>query len=127
LCSQLNKIETCPEIYLLWFHHVSWNHVMKNGRTLWQELCYRYKEGVNQIRQFQVVWDRIQPYIDAERFDQVQRKLREQCQNAQIWKDGCLLYFQQFSKKPIPYDIERPVYNLDELIRMDNVRHNEFK
>ena len=122
LNSEFNNVKTCPESYLLWFHHLPWDYKMKSGRTLWDEICYHYQEGLEQVRQFQMVWDRAQPYVDSERFYQVQRKLRLQCRNAQIWKDACLLYFQQFSRRPIPYDIERPVYNLGDLIRKDMKR-----
>ncbi len=122
LTSQFDNIATCPEQYLLWFHHATWNHQMKSGRTLWNELCYCYDKGLQQVRQFQKIWDRTQPYVDAERFVQVQSKLRSQCRNAQLWKDGCLLYFQQFSKMPIPYEIERPVNDLDEIIKNDTRR-----
>ena len=119
LASQFNDINTCPEIYLLWFHHLSWKHKMKSGRSLWDELCYHYDKGVQQVRQFQKVWDKAQPYVDSVRFKDVQRKLRSQSTNAVLWKDACLLYFQQFSRMPIPYDIERPVNNLDEIIAND--------
>ena len=119
LCSLLNDRKTCPEEYLLWFHRVPWTHTMKNGRTLWDELCYRYDDGVRQVRRFQTVWDKVQPFVDAPRFADVQRKLRIHARDAQIWKDGCLLYFQQFSRMPIPFDIERPVNNLDEVMSLD--------
>ncbi|RQW05278.1 hypothetical protein EH223_05305 [candidate division KSB1 bacterium] len=61
----------------------------------------------------------IKSFVDSERFFHVQRTLRDQCRHAQIWKDACLLYFQQFGRQPIPYDIERPVFNLDDLIKSD--------
>jgi alpha-glucuronidase len=119
LCSQFNETNTCPEIYLLWFHHLPWNYKMKNGRTLWDEMCYRYDSGVQQVRLFQKIWDQVQPFIDAQRFTEVQSKLRRHCGDAQKWKDGCLLYFQQFSRRPIPFEIERPVYDLDDLKKKD--------
>ncbi|WP_278009897.1 hypothetical protein [Flavobacterium gyeonganense] len=119
LKSQFENIETCPEIYLLWFHHLPWDYKMKNERILWDELCYTYDKGVKEVREFQKIWDKAQPYIDEQRFFEVQSKLRRQSRDAQIWKDGCLLYFQQFSKRPIPFDIERPVYNLDYLSKTD--------
>jgi alpha-glucuronidase len=96
---------------------------MKSGRTLWNELCYHYDKGLQQVRQFQKIWDKTQPYVDPERFIEVQSKLRSQCQNAQVWKDACLLYFQQFSRQTIPYEIERPVYDLEYLIENDMKRH----
>ncbi|MBN2761508.1 MAG: alpha-glucuronidase [Bacteroidales bacterium] len=119
LTSLFNDPETCPEIYLLWFHHLPWDYKMKSGRPLWDEICKHYGTGLQQVRQFQIVWDKVEPYIDADRFSAVQSKLRKQCRHAQIWKDACLLYFQQFSRKPIPYDIERPVYDLDDLMKAD--------
>ncbi len=111
--------QTCPDMYLLWFHHLPWSFKMKNGNSLWNELCFNYDSGVQQARQFQRVWDQTKPYIDAQRFSEVQRKLKEQSENAQYWKDACLLYFQQFSQLPIPYNVERPIHNLDEIIPTD--------
>ncbi|MEJ2055671.1 MAG: alpha-glucuronidase, partial [Calditrichaceae bacterium] len=119
LNSQFNDLETCPEIYLLWFHHLPWDYKMKNGRTLWDAMCYHYDDGVQQVSEYQKLWDKLKPYVDNQRYIEVQRKLRRQYRDAQIWKDGCLLYFQQFSRRPIPYDIERPIYTLDELEHMD--------
>jgi alpha-glucuronidase len=105
----------CPENLLLWFHRVSWDRRLRNGRTLWDNLCVRYDTGVQQVRDYQRLWDRMEPFVDAERFTHVQRRLRTQSRDAVWWKDACLLYFQTFSRQPIPYDIERPVHNLDEL------------
>jgi alpha-glucuronidase len=119
LSSQFDDVNTCPEMFLLWFHHLPWNYKMKSGRSLWEELCYHYDMGVQQVRQFQKVWDKVQPYVDSVRFADVQRSLRSQSSNAVLWKDACLLYFQQFSHSPIPYDIERPVNNLNEIIAND--------
>jgi alpha-glucuronidase len=119
LASQFNDPATCPEIYLLWFHHLPWTYKMKSSRTLWDEIAYHYDQGVLQVRQFQKVWDKTEPYVDAQRFVEVQSKLRRHYRDAQIWKDACLLYFQQFSRLPIPYDIERPVNDLDDLMQID--------
>ena len=119
LRSQFNDLKTCPEEYLLWFHHLPWNYTVKSGRTLWDEMCYRYDSGLQAVREFQKTWDRVELYVDPDRFTHVQSKLRRQCRNAQVWKDACLLYFQQFSRKPIPYEIDRPVYDLKDLIEMD--------
>lgn len=123
LGSQLNDVKTCPEIYLLWFHHLPWDYKMKSGHTLWDELCYHYDMGLQQVRGFQKVWDRARPYVDPEQFSDVQSRLRKQCLNAQVWKDACLLYFQQFSGAPIPYDLERPVYDLKDLTEDDMKKH----
>jgi len=99
---------------------------MKSGKTLWDELCYKYDSGVQQVREYQKIWDETEPFIDAQRFKEVQSKLRIQARDAVWWKDACLLYFQTFSKQPIPYEIERPVHDLDELkrIKLNMGHHN---
>ncbi len=115
LAKQYDNLNTCPEEYLLWFHHVPWSHRMKSGRTLWEELCMHYDRGVQKVRSFQKIWDKAEPYVDSHRFHDVQSRLKIQVRDAIWWKDACLLYFQQFSGMPIPYDIERPVHELKDL------------
>ena len=117
LCRLYNDINTCPENLLAWFHHVPWDHKMKSGRTFWDELCHKYDEGLRQARHFLAVWDTMQPYVDQQRFEEVQRKLRIQARDAEWWRDACLLYFQTFSKRPIPQDMDHPVHNLDEMMK----------
>nr|WP_280766372.1 glycosyl hydrolase family 8 [Parabacteroides sp. PFB2-10] len=124
LREQFNNPATCPDEYLLWFHHLPWDFKMKDGKTLWDALCYKYDKGVQQAREFQKIWDKAGSLIDEHRFQHVQSRLKIQASDAVWWKDACLLYFQTFSNKPIPYDIERPVHELNDLkkIRL-NMRH----
>ena len=117
LCQQYNDINTCPENLLTWFHHVPWDFKMKSGRTFWDELCHKYDDGLRQARHFLAVWDAMQPYVDEQRFQEVQHKLRIQARDAEWWRDACLLYFQTFSKRPIPQDMDHPVHNLDEMMK----------
>lgn len=120
------NIKTCPENLILWFHHVPWDYKMKDGKTMWDELCYKYDSGVHQVRDYQKIWDKMEPYIDSQRFTEIQSKLKIQSKDAVWWKDACLLYFQTFSKMPIPYDIERPVHELEDLkkIKLNMGHHN---
>ena len=124
LCNVLNDINTCPENVIAWFHHVPWDYKMKSGRTFWDELCHKYDEGVHQARQFLVVWDAMKPYVDCQRFCDVQRRLRIQARDSEWWRDACLLYFQTFSKRPIPQDMEHPVHNLDEMQKFPQPRRD---
>lgn len=117
LCLLYNDIATCPENLICWFHHVPWDHRMKSGRTFWDELCHKYDDGVRQARHFLALWDSMQPYVDPRRFSEVQRKLRLQVRDAEWWRDACLLYFQTFSRRPVPQDVEHPVHNLDEMMQ----------
>ena len=126
LREQFNNIETCPENLILWFHHVPWTHRMKSGKTLWDELCYTYDDGLQEVREYQKIWDKMENYVDSERFKHIQSRLKIQSRDAVWWKDACLLYFQQFSVLPIPYDIERPVSELEDLmkIKLNMTHHN---
>ena len=118
IAALFNDVHRCPDEYLLWFHHVPWSHRMPDGSTLWESLCRHYDQGVQQVRAFQKIWDQSEPYIDRERFLQVQTLLKTQMRDAIWWKDGCLLYFQQYADMPFPADMERPIHTLDELKRV---------
>ncbi|HEY4612891.1 MAG TPA: alpha-glucuronidase family glycosyl hydrolase [Bacteroidota bacterium] len=101
LREKYDSINSCPEEYLLWFHHVAWDERLKSGRTLWEELCKRYYAGTDSVRSMHGQWLSMEKVIDAEIFSHVKRKLERQMTDAGIWRDACLQYFQQFSKKPI--------------------------
>jgi len=126
LSDKFNNLETCPENLLLWFHHVPWNHKMKTGRILWDELCYHYEDGVIAVRNYQKLWERMEPFVDKERFQHVKSRLEIQIHDAIWWTDACLLYFQTYSKLPIPADIEPPIYRLEDLkkIKLNMGPHN---
>ncbi|RYG60473.1 alpha-glucuronidase, partial [bacterium] len=97
---QLTDLSTCPEKYLLWFHHVPWDHKMKSGQTLWNELGLRYQSGVNWTKTAQQDWNSLSRSIDAQRHTAIASKLAIQERDAAWWRDACLLYFQTFSKRP---------------------------
>lgn len=126
LRSQYENLATCPEKYLLYFHHVPWTYRMHSGRTLWDELCRHYDSGVRQARSFQQTWDRMAPYVDSQRHAEVARALQRQAHDAAWWRDACVQYFQTFARMPIPYDLERPARPLDELraIHLNMSHHN---
>jgi alpha-glucuronidase len=106
------KTETTPENLLLWFHHVSWDYKMQSGKTLWNELCYRYNDGVNSVKEMEIEWVKMESYIDKDRFEKVKALLALQEEHAKLWRDGCILYFQTFSKKPIPDQLVKPEHDL---------------
>ena len=115
LAKKLDNINTCPEEFILWFHHVPWDFKMKSGATLWQELCNRYQSGVESVETMQRQWTAAKPYIDPELWNDVNVRLMTQARDANWWKEGCLLYFQQFSGMPIPDNVTPPVHTLDQL------------
>ena len=105
---------TCPERFLLWFHHLPWDHRMRSGRILWDELALHYQRGVDWMRATRKEWDALAGAIDPERHAAVAQKLAIQERDAIWWRDACLLYFQTFSKRPLPKGVAKPEKTLDE-------------
>ena len=102
--SQYDNIETCPEEYLLWFHHVPWNYKMKSGSTLWQELCMKYNMGVAMVEVYRDFWHTsAKQYMKGheQEWQHTDSLLNVQLENAKEWRNTCLKYFQTFSKMEI--------------------------
>lgn len=109
---QFADVHQCPEKFLLWFHHVPWDHKMKSGRTLWEELALHYQKGVEWVRATRVTWTKLAGTMDPERHAAVAQKLAIQERDAVWWRDACLLYFQTFAKRPLPSGVEPPAKTL---------------
>ena len=106
-------LKTCPEEYLLWFHHLPWDYKMKNGKILWDNLGIKYQEGVNEVKNMITTWESAKPYVDAERYQEVAQLLNIQLKEAIWWKDACMTYFQTFSNLPFPKEMENPKHDLE--------------
>lgn len=98
--SLYENVKTCPEQYLLWFHHVAWDYRLANGRTLWQSLCDHYDAGVRRVAAYRVLWQSlaVMSYVDPMRWRQVDKLLVTQLDNARLWQHTCLHYFNGFRK-----------------------------
>ncbi|MFI4946911.1 MAG: alpha-glucuronidase, partial [Burkholderiales bacterium] len=112
VAARFGSLDTVGDDYLLWFHHVPWTHRMASGRTLWEELLHRYQAGVDAVRKMQATWQSLAGAIDAERYDETRAFLKIQEQEARWWRDASVLYFQTFSKLPIPPGYEKPEHDL---------------
>nr|WP_288330155.1 alpha-glucuronidase [uncultured Prevotella sp.] len=109
--SLYNDLRTCPEAYLLWFHHLSWNYPMRDGRTLWESLNAHYNRGVEATEGYLDTWQRVRPYVEeadhdsgqasGSRWSRVNELLKTQVENAREWRDVCLKYFHSFTRRPI--------------------------
>ena len=102
-----------PEQFLLWFHHVPWDHRVASGRTLWDELVHRYTAGVQSVAQMRKTWSGLGAYVDPERHAQVASFLAIQQQEAQWWRDACIAYFQTFAQRPLPAGYAAPERTLE--------------
>ena len=111
---QFSDLQQCPEKFLLWFHHVSWDHKLKSGRTLWDEMALHYQSGVDWVRSTRATWATLSGVIDPQRHTAISKKLAIQERDAVWWRDACLLYFQTFAKRPLPRGVEPAAKTLAE-------------
>ena len=98
-CSLYDDINTCPERYLLWFHHVPWTYRLKDGNTLWEDLQMHYNRGVGEVEDFVRIWKEAKPAIDEQRWKEVDERMQHQLENAREWRKVCLDYFRTFAEK----------------------------
>jgi len=97
LREEFENLETCPEKYLLWFHHVPWKYRFHSGRTLFEEIRDHYNSGVEYTTGMRNTWEGLKGKIDPQRFEHVKNKLIEQEENTALWRDVCTDYFLQFA------------------------------
>jgi alpha-glucuronidase len=116
--SQYSSPETIPQEFLLWFHHLPWDHQLANGRKLWDEIVHRYYQGAEEADQMLEDWRALKDDIEPLTFKQVEMSLQIQAKEARWWRNSCVLYFQSFSNLPIPKGFEKPEGTLEEYIEM---------
>jgi alpha-glucuronidase len=101
-----------PDAYLLWFHRLPWDHRVRSGRTLWEELVAHYDRGIAEVAAMQAGWATLEPFVDAERFAKTTRLLEIQAREARWWRDACIAYFQSRSGLPLPRGVAEPEHSL---------------
>jgi len=112
VAQKFGNLATCPEAYLLWFHHLPWDYRLKDGHTLWDGLALTYQQGVEEVTEMISAWKTMAPFVDNERFEHVEMLLDIQLREARWWRDACLLYFGQFSRMPLPEGVPAPEHSL---------------
>lgn len=117
--NRFSDLKTCPDEFLLWFHHVPWDYRMRSGRSLWDEMAFRYQSGVDWTRKTRQEWDALSGLIDTERHAAVAQRLAIQERDAVWWKDASLTYFQTFSKRPLPFGVQKPERTLEDYKKID--------
>ena len=116
LASTYNDLETCPENLLLWFHHLPWDYRLASGRTLWDEICLHYDTGIKTVEGFRKTWKGLKRYVAPALWEETDRKLAIQANDARWWRDACVGYFQTFSGRPLPKDVEPLKTPIDSLV-----------
>ncbi|SEQ20387.1 alpha-glucuronidase family glycosyl hydrolase [Neolewinella agarilytica] len=105
--------DSCPPAFLLWYHHLPWDHKLPSGNTLWAELCYSYHAGATKVGEMLKNWKSLSGRLDQERYESVRMHLEIQEKEAKWWRDACLAYFQSFSGMPVPAELEKPTHSLE--------------
>jgi alpha-glucuronidase len=116
LASTYNSVETCPENLLLWFHHLPWDYRTASGRTLWEEICLHYDDGIQAVDDFARIWKGLKPYVSPQLWEETAEKLAIQAADARWWRDACVGYFQRVSGLPLPSGVEPLSTPIDSLI-----------
>lgn len=110
---RFDSLADCPETYLLWFHRLPFTYTMKSGKTLWDEMVGHYYAGVEGVREMQRLWRQVEGRIDRQRYEHVASLLEYQEREAVWWRDACVLFFQEYSRLPLPEGLEPPAHTLD--------------
>jgi alpha-glucuronidase len=112
VAAKFGNRESVPDDYLLFFHRVGWQETLGSGRTLWDELVYRYSRGVDDVGKMRTAWEGVSARIDSQRFNEVQRFLEIQHYEARWWRDACLSYFGQVASLSVPSAYSPPASSL---------------
>ena len=123
LRNKYSDINTIQPEFLLWFHHAPWTHKLQNGKTVWDEMVTRYYEGVKSVENMQKDWASLKGKIDSETFENVEARLKTQHKEALWWRDASVVYFQKYSKMPVPLPYQKPTRTFEELKSLVDVYH----
>jgi alpha-glucuronidase len=113
-------LDTVGDEYLLWFHHLPWDHRLASGETLWEALLRRYDRGVAEVADMGQRWAALEDFVDAERFAATRELLAVQLREARWWRDACISYFQSISALPLPAGVAPPEHPLEYYLAIDN-------
>jgi alpha-glucuronidase len=112
VAAKFANLDTVPDKYLLWFHHLHWTYRMRSGRTLWDGLVGHYDAGAAQASQMRRTWSAVRPYVDAARWEAVESDLGRESDEARWWRDASIAYFESLSKLPLPPGSSAPAHPL---------------
>lgn len=102
------RLETCPDELLLFFHHVPYTYRLQSGKTVIQHIYDTHFEGVERLQYWIGRWAELEGKIDADRFGHVSERLKEQLDSAKEWRDVINTYF--YRKSGIADERGRVIY-----------------
>ena len=90
--------ETCPDLYLLFFHRLSYSFRMKDGRTLIQRIYDDHFDGLESTRNMASVLS-VLPFPDPDA-SVIRERMNRQLYNAREWCDIINTFFHRLSGIP---------------------------
>ncbi|MFI7336663.1 alpha-glucuronidase [Streptomyces sp. NPDC050085] len=102
------RVESCPDELLLFFHHVPYTHVLKSGRTVVQHIYDTHFEGVEEVEAARATWAALADLVTPARHARVAERYEEQLRGAREWRDQVNSYFLR--KSGIPDAHGRRIY-----------------
>ena len=112
VAARFASLDTVPDDYLLWFHHVPWDYRLHGVATVWETLLSHYDRGVARVALYEQDWAALQGRVEPERHAEVTAFLRIQHREARWWRDASIAYFQSVSKRPLPPGTAPPAHDL---------------
>lgn len=106
--SLYDRMETCPEELLLFFHHVPYSWRLKSGKTLIQHIYDTHFEGVEEVEEMISLWKGLKGRIDGTAWENVRERFERQLYNAKEWRDQVNSYF--YRKSGIADEKGRMIY-----------------
>lgn len=100
--------ERCPDELLLFFHHVPYGYVLRDGSTVIQHIYDTHFAGAERVRQMRRQWREAAGLVDQALYDRVAERLDEQVRGAEEWRDQINTYF--FRKSGVPDAKGRRIY-----------------
>ncbi|MGN9912141.1 alpha-glucuronidase [Phytohabitans sp. LJ34] len=102
------SLERCPDELLLFFHHVPYGHVLRNGSTVIQHIYDTHFAGAERTVEMRRLWERLAGQVDAGLDTRVRERLDEQVRSAAEWRDQVNTYF--YRKSGVPDAKGRRIY-----------------
>jgi len=97
IAAQYESISSTPDDLLLWFHHVPYTHVLKNGKTVIQHFYDAHYSGAETAATFPKQWSALKGLIDDQRYKEMLFRLEYQAGHAIVWRDSIVQFYHNIS------------------------------
>lgn len=105
---EYENLATCPDEMVLFFHHLSYDYVLQNGKTLIQHIYDTHFEGYEKVKEYINIWNSLHNQLDEQSYKNVASRLQEQKRSARDWRDQINTYF--YRKSGIADEHGRKIY-----------------